>query len=402
MKNKISLVLLFVVAATLVLSACNVSTDNGVNGKQELTIQDITIRVGDEPMEIQTVFSIPSKAEYVEYEYSDALISIKNNKVTAIKEGTTEVTAKTFSCTTSFTVTCLAAIEYIVVDDIYAWFNEDASSPIVYPASEVTVFLDESLKDEDVILTSDSDAVSISGNMITALREDTVEVTATAGDKSTTFLVHCKGVNLNKAIFSTSEWKQSGMEDSTASRWKSKGTPNSTIFIGDSFFDPYFFNNFNSFYGEYDAVIMGIGGTRSYQWELYFETILKDAQAKNVVVNLGNNNVYNDGLYDDADATIEALERYFTLLHGRMPNANVYTLSITARYYNAAWKPELVVKKINTALQRWCEGKDWITFVDLQSEMTYDKLIDNIHPKPSNYSIIVDALYDAGIEIEVK
>lgn len=400
MKNKISLVLLLVISAMLVFSACDVGTSGNV--KQELTIEDITIRVGDEPVEISTVFSIPSKVEYVEYEYSEGLISIKNNKVTAIKEGKTQVTAKTFSCTTNFTVTCLAAIEYIVVDDTYAWFNEDAASPIVYPASEVTVFLHESLVGEQVVLTCDSDAVSIDGNKITALREDTVEVTATAGDKSTTFLVHCKGVNLNKAIFSTNEWKQSGMEDSTASRWKSKGTPNSTIFIGDSFFDPYFFNNFNSFYSEYDAVIMGIGGTRSYQWELYFETILKDAQAKNVVVNLGNNNVYNDGLYDDADATIESLERYFTLLHGRMPNANVYALSITARYYDAAWKPERVVKQINTALQRWCEGKDWITFVDLQDEMTYDKLIDNIHPKPSNYSIIVDALYDADIEIEVK
>lgn len=145
---------------------------------------------------------------------------------------------------------------------------------------------------------------------------------------------------------------------------------------------------------------MGIVGTRSFHWELFTQTILKDAQPKNVVINLGNNNVYNDGLLDDADSTIEALQRFHTLLHGLMPNAKLYTFSITARNYDAAWDPQSVVKTINKATQKWCDGKDWITYIDLQDVMTFDKLKDNIHPMEQHYSYFVDALYEAGIDIE--
>lgn len=398
MKKIFCFVLILTMLCPLTLVGCL-----DILNSQTLAIDDVTARVGEEAVQIVAHFGDESKKEYIEYTYDETKLSIKDDKVTALQEGTYTVTANTFSCkNVTFTVTCLGPEEYISVSDTYAWFNLDPESPIVYPASEVTVKLHESLKDEAVVLTCDSDSISIDGNMITALKEDVVEVTATVAGKSTTFLVYSKGVNLKKSIFSTEEWKRSGMEDSTAQRWQNYGTENSTIFIGDSFFDPYFFSTFNSFYNGYDALCMGIGGTRSYQWELYFETILKDAQPKNVVVNLGNNNVYNDGLMDDAEATIESLQRFHTLLHGRMPNAKIYTFSITARNYNAAWKPQEVILEINEAMKEWCEGKDWIEFIDLQDVMTYDKLIDNIHPIPSNYTYFVQALYEAGIEIEVK
>lgn len=377
------------IMAMLIFPACG-----GNESKQQLTINDLEIYLKDEPVEITAIFKDETKREYITYEYDETLVEISGNKISALKEGETTIKAKAYSCSTTFKVTCLPPC--IQIDDMYAWFNTSATSSIVYPESEITVKLADIIKDEPVTYTYDSDAISIVDGKVKALKQDTVQVTASAGGKSNTFLVHAHGYDPTKKNKSEYDNKEAARRN----LWEAKGTTNSTIFIGDSFFDPDFWTNFNSFYSGYDALLMGIGGTRSFHWDLFSQTILKDAQPKNAVINLGNNDVYNDGLLDDYDATIESLQRFHTLLHGLMPNTKLYTFSITARNTTAAWDPEYVVKKINKEMKKWCEGKDWITYIDLQDVMTYDKLKDTIHPMPQHYSYFVDALYDAGIEIE--
>lgn len=363
--------------------------------QQTLTVADVEIYVGDPAAELEIEFGDPDRAEPISYDYDYTYITIHNGKVSAKKEGEVTVKATATSCETTFTVTCLPAKEMIRVDDMYAWVG--------YPASDISCVLSDELKGTEVYYEYDESKVSIKDGYLTALTECETSVRAVAGDYSTEFIVTCKNVDREGNLYYiSSEQRWTEAAEQFRKRWDASGTNgHTTIFIGDSFFDcRYFWTDFYEYYGMYDALCFGIGGTTSHTWELFNDTLLKDVQAKNVVINLGNNNVYNDKT--DTEKTVEDLERYFTLLHGSMPDAQLYAYSITARNYDDAFDPRRTVKETNSAIAEWCETKDWITFIDMQDVMTADKLKDNIHPKLEHYSYFVDRLAQTNIQIEVK
>lgn len=376
----------------------------GCSSALTLAINDMEIYVGDPATAIVATFSDESRRESISYDYDASVITIKGGKVTAKEEGVVTVTATTASCKTSFKVTCLPAREMISIADTYAWVG--------YPATDLSPVLADELKDETITYTYDESMVSIEGNSLTALKAGDLEVTATAGDYRTTFIVTCKEVDQSSHLYYINKndgWLNAN--DTFRTQWGVRGTDNkTTIFIGDSFFDcRSFWTDFYEYYGAYDALCLGIGGTTSHTWEMLLTghallegrtPLLKDVQAKNVVVNLGNNNIYNDST--ETEQTVEDLERFYTLLHGCMPQAKLYIYSVTARNFDSALNPRRTVKETNAALNEWCASKDWITFIDLQDVMTSDKLKDNIHPKLEHYSFFVDALASTDIEIEEK
>lgn len=79
-------------------------------------------------------------------------------------------------------------------------------------------------------------------------------------------------------------------------KWDMSGNDGkTTLFIGDSFFDVrYFWTNFYSSYAGKDAICAGLSGATTYDWEQYAETFLRQTAPKNLVVNLGTNNFYDD------------------------------------------------------------------------------------------------------------
>ncbi len=174
-----------------------------------------------------------------------------------------------------------------------------------------------------------------------------------------------------------------------------------TLVIGDSFFDIAFWDRFYTDFKGKDAMIAGIGGSTAEDWINYmkFDLFLNDIAPKNVVINIGNNDIFNDKLTAE-----EAVANFKTLaetIHQKMPDAKLYQFSITARsgsYINDTTRANM--EAANAAMSQWCAGQDYITFVDISDQMTADTLYDNIHPKDEYYTnVFVPALLDAGCEL---
>lgn len=373
------------------LFACHNKDSDNI--KQEIYIENISIYVNEEAKPLKITFS-NNNVVPIEYTYDVKAITISNGKVSAKKEGEYIVKAKTSSYQTEFTVYCLAEKKPIKVENMYAWVG--------YPSSEISIVLDEEIKSTTLIYEYDKTMLNIENNKVTALKEGDTLVKVKADIYEEEFIVSCKNVDkTNTLYYNKPEWTSAASE--FKDRWILEGTDNkTTIFIGDSFFDhrDFWTDFYTKYYANKDALCFGIGGTTSHTWELLTETLLSTIQAKNVVVDLGNNNIYNDGT--ESEKTIEDLQRFYTLLHGKMPNANIYIFSITARAYDNVFNYTQTVKNVNAALEKWAKTKSWITFIDLQDVMTIDKLKDQIHPKLEHYSYYVEALYNEGAIIEEK
>ena len=286
-------------------------------------------------------------------------------------------------------------ISNIVVSDVYAWID--------YPASEFTLELNNG--ESDYTLEYDTSKLSIDKERKTvkALDEGTFEVKVTSGSDTATFDVICSGVNRS----GTGKWDSSSYSQKAAdikSRYASYGNNGSTtVFLGDSFFDNTE-RNWSNFYTTYarekDALELGIGGTTTYDWENFLSGgILDGMQPKNLVVNLGTNNLAAD--LDTTEGLAENLQRLFTLLHDKMPNTNIYYLSIAQRVDTTSYRTR--ISAVNDLMEQWCEYKDWITFVDVEDQVSSSDLKDGLHPKDETYTnIYVPALEAAGCVVEEK
>lgn len=285
------------------------------------------------------------------------------------------------------------------IPDITAWIG--------YPPSEISpVFNLEG--EHTVAYTTNSDKIRIDGNKITALAEGEAVVFAEAEGYETDFNVICKPVNPADAKYYM--WGDGWDWENKAIRGRAKydkeGTDGkTTVFIGDSFNDLDFFSGFYSFYRGKDALCLGIGGTTSNTWEMFldarfgYNAVFGDIQPKNAVIQLGNNNVYNDQC--SLTEAVEDLQRFLTLMHGKMPDTKLWYFTVTPRIMsNTSY--ETRVRSINKAMVKFGAGKDWLTVLDVTDTITADDIKDNIHLYPESYKIFVDALDEAGIEIADK
>ena len=381
---------LFTIVAVLVLSVTLVACQPEAN---ELTIADVKVYLRGEAVDINPSFSV--KAEAIEYQYDENGLEIIGGKVKGLKEGEYEVTAKANTCETTFKVSCVLPIK---VDDLYAWVG--------YPASDISPVINVD-GDVKVKYTTTSDIISIEGNNVTALKTGNAEVTAEIEGFTTTFNVTCSAVDRNDTnkfyyVFSDgSDWGWRGKAQSRRLEYNQKGTDGkTTVFIGDSFFDIDFFSAFNSFYPAktYDALCHGIGGTTSNTWELMLDDYFDGIQPKNVVIQLGNNNYYNDKA--PVTEVAEDLQRFLTYIHYKMPNTQLYYFAITPRVAIDPYTQE--VKQINKLMEKFCAPKDWVVFLDTTDQMVVNWTTDGIHPMPAKYQIFVDALAEAGLKIEEK
>jgi len=181
-------------------------------------------------------------------------------------------------------------------------------------------------------------------------------------------------------------------------QWLEKGNDGrTTLFIGDSFFDPYFWSNFytESYLGK-DALVLGIGSTTTYDWETWATEWLKDIKPKNIVMHMGTNNIYDDG--DDVEATVSALKNMFAVIHENVPDTPIYWFGISYRSYGDA-KIEKTTE-VNNQIKEWCEEQDYMTYIDTPNKLTNDMLFDGTHPAPEYYYVFKDALAETDIVIE--
>ena len=282
--------------------------------------------------------------------------------------------------------------EQIVVQDTNAWVD--------YPATEFTLVLPEGTQGE-VVYSYDESKLSIDGaaHAVTALAAGRHQVKVTCGELEARFFVTCSNVDKSGAWWQNPP--HAAYDEELAQKYASQGhNGETTVFLGDSFFDErYFFTNFSTLLAGEDALCMGISSTTTFDWEQYIlaeNTILAPSmQPKAIVVNLGTNNFYDDKR-STAD-TASDLQRLFTLSHDRMPDTHIYYFSIAQRL-DTAFAGN--VSAVNDRMEEWCRYKDWITFLDVEEQVTTDKLRDDhVHPLPETYrDIYLPALRAAGWE----
>lgn len=283
----------------------------------------------------------------------------------------------------------------LTISDTYAWIG--------YPASEFTPVFSAPEKAEALTYTYDESLIRLSpeDHTVTALAEGTAEVTASSEHFTATFHVYCESVDTSDEVFAltTDRFDAEYRAQNFEYDWAANGHDGqTTVFIGDSFFDIAFWDNFfTEYYAGKDALIWGIGSTTSFTWETLTTRLLANIAPRNLCMHIGTNNIYD--LECTAEETLSSLQRMFTLMHTALPDTKIWYFSITQRTYTGASERYPIVDEVNEKMIAWCAGKDWITLLDTSPDIKWYMLRDGIHPFNSEYGVFTQALEEAGCEI---
>lgn len=179
---------------------------------------------------------------------------------------------------------------------------------------------------------------------------------------------------------------------------------NTTVFIGDSFFDRRWF--WTDFYTEdfkgKDAFLAGISEATTADWEAYMEEVFKifgDKAPKNIAVHLGTNDI---GTGSMAAETAAGLQRTLTLLHKKFPETKIYYFGITHRFDNSSHNT--AIDSANAVTKAWCAQQDFVTYINTTDLISKDMLNANhggsyIHPLITTYTVFTEQLEKAGCVI---
>ena len=168
-----------------------------------------------------------------------------------------------------------------------------------------------------------------------------------------------------------------------------------TVFIGDSFHDQDGFRTFVDLYGDKEALCCGIGGTSTNHWVTFMNDWFSGYDFKNIVVNIGTNNL---GRGDYTDVVIADLQEFFLKLKQEFPNSNIYWFSIALRSDMSREDAKL---QINTAMKKWC-GENGIIYVENPIENPESDCSDGLHPNAASYEKYASQLEKAGCIMEAK
>ena len=366
------------------------STERYDNGT--LTIENIENLPVGQRVQINAVFTPTGVYEPISYTFEGDDIEILNGYITAIvPDKTVEITAKTRYHEIMFTVKTVRPVT--LVRNVTAWVGYHAS-----PLPDVSYFKEG----EAITWSGENPEIAVldkTKRTLSAVAAGSFTLTAQTEGYSEIYNVTVKSVSKTGKKWQLDQDK-TDYANQMKSKWNTDGNDGkTTLFIGDSFFDVrYFWTNFYSLYAGKDAICAGLSGATTYDWEQYAETFLRQTAPKNLVVNLGTNNFYDD--HDSSETATESLQRMFTLIHSILPDTKIYYFAITQRS-DTSYKTG--VSETNAAMKAWCEGYSFITFLDTEQALTVGTLLeDGIHPKLETYSVFMGALAESKIEMENK
>lgn len=193
-----------------------------------------------------------------------------------------------------------------------------------------------------------------------------------------------------------------------------------TVFIGDSFFDVPggFWTNFysESFSGK-NVFSAAIGGTRADQWVKLVDTIFyrfSSFSPRNIVINLGQNDAASGHTTDRIVSDMKAL---ITKLHEKFPDTNIYYFNVTMRrvMFSSGVDPAAAnntIRDADLALRDWfASAGSYAHYLDIAQVDQWDTSGDgrrwtsdflkgdNLHPLLTTYKHYVDMLLAAGCDI---
>lgn len=184
--------------------------------------------------------------------------------------------------------------------------------------------------------------------------------------------------------------------------WRNRGgDKGGVLFVGDSFFDIWFWSNFYTTYRGKNAYTVGIGSSTTTDWEILSERLVYPFEPKAVVIHCGTNNIFDDR--KSAEVGADDVKRLLTQIRTDLPDTKIYYFSIEPRYNQDNSK----VKPCNALIKSFCDADSAITYIDSNSwcytssgAVDGSFFSDGTHPRLVNYSRYVEALTAAGLTYE--
>jgi lysophospholipase L1-like esterase len=400
MKMKKIFILGLSVFACLGLGACKSNSNNSQENNQQqvedygtLTIADITVKVGKRA-EIETVFSNPKKQETLTYTFEGKNIHISedNQYVVGDVAGTeTVVTAKSEHFETTFKVTVPQDYGTLKIADVRTYLKYNGRAPKLE-------FSKPEFAEELTYTIADPTIVKYENGLFVPLSVGSTEVQATSEHFSAKFKVYAANYDYENRV------------SAYETAWAQTEYKGQTVFAGDSFFDKQFWGTFYNDFAKKDVLQQGISATTVTDWRLFSERIVYPQAPKNLVLHVGTNDMFDDGLSNTA--LLDNLKAYFEEIHTVIPETKVYWFTIEPRTYALAGKQNKAQKDyidvVNNGIMEFAEGKDYLTVLDSASKFyNADGIVQNsmfkdgTHPQNELYlSIYKKMLLDAGLVLD--
>lgn len=181
-----------------------------------------------------------------------------------------------------------------------------------------------------------------------------------------------------------------------------------TVFIGDSFFE--FWANkvnidekFDDAFANYSTLNLGISATTTHDWRVISLNIIEQTtvQPKNIVLNIGINNV------DDDKEGGKTCGRNIQLLIEdylkAYPETNIYYFSITrcSGTFASKWESHEIS---NNYMKAYCETQEKVHYLDVMAlygdnYARYEQ--DGLHPNQEGYNLFKQLIL-ANVKMETK
>lgn len=375
-------------AGMLSISACGNKEESHVTTSEKLVVKDVTVARG-QTLEIE--FTLPSSYEgddELKYSFSGYNILIEGNSVTGLKENTeTKVKATTSDgkYSTYFNVNVTESV--FSVDDLILYTGFDAKPNIKFDGEGTVTF---KVVDEKIATYNKEE------NLFQGIKVGKTKVEATVDSYSTSFFITV--TNMPDRI--------SGRVETIKNTLKEQNYPqNQTIFVGDSFFDPWSWSNFYSLYEGKNVNLLGVSTAQSIDWDIFLQSFIVDLNPKNIVLHLGTNDIFDAG-YNDTQ-TYENMKTLIDNILEEVPNAKLYYFGIEPRYSGGTTKNnycknvnELLIKNITN--ERFVYLDSPALCYNEDGTVKGEFFRDNVHPKLENYTEYVRLLTEANIEIGDK
>lgn len=251
-------------------------------------------------------------------------------------------------------------------------------------------------KDQKFVYTVEDDSViSIEDDIIYRNDNGTnVKVTAKSQDFEASFYVNSKKYYENGEFLSKIR---------TRTIDKTGANQGTSLFLGDSFFE--FWKNktgitesFDKAFAGYDVTNIGISATQTVQWRSWVANVINDYMAKNIVINIGINDI------DDANLTgMQAAKNVLSLIeqiHADNEDAKIYWFTLTqcAGVFANKWNEYKICNEYVKSYSKYLPYFEVLDVVSLYGDNYASYEQDGLHPNQAGYDLFKQ-LIEENIEL---
>ena len=257
---------------------------------------------------------------------------------------------------------------------------------------------------EEIKYTYQSTLFKIEDDYIVPLKSGmtTAYVTAETSHHSVRFKVNMPG---------TASTDRYDRAVSYAGEIKSKVDDDTTVFLGDSFFDVVHF--WKNFYTEVtgNRYICGISSSTIVEWGLYASLIFKEVNPKYVVFHIGSNDFWDSKR--EVSVVKDSFEYFMNYVHSLLPNSKIIICSVENRSYKMPQFAGMddtikVLKEYDSFVREYVNNNSYIGYIDsishfcnadwtIKTELTKD----GTHPANSEYNFYVTETKKFGADIDM-